>query len=180
MAAAAVVLAAGEATRFGAPKQRLMLPAILARLAEAPVDEVVVVEGAHRLELPGNTVLQGTPTRLVRCPHWSEGPGASLRCGLEALDDQVDVAVVVLADGPGLAPESVTRVLDAWREQGGIVAASYGGDRGHPVAVGHEYWHNTPDDGLRSLPARLVPCDDLGAPGDVDVPEDLPTELREA
>ena len=46
---AAVVLAAGAATRFGAPKQRLLLPRVLERVAESPVDEIVVVEGAYDL-----------------------------------------------------------------------------------------------------------------------------------
>jgi hypothetical protein len=30
-----------------------------------------------------------------------------------------------------------------------------------------------PDEGARQLPALLVPCDDLGPPGDVDLPTDL-------
>ena len=46
---AAVVLAAGAATRFGSPKQRLLLPQVLERLAASAVDEVVVVEGAYDL-----------------------------------------------------------------------------------------------------------------------------------
>ena len=37
-------------------------------------------------------------------------------------------------------------------------------------------WADVPDGGLHERPARLVPCDDLGAPGDVDTPEDLPQE----
>ena len=49
---AAVVLAAGEASRFGAPKQRLLLPAVLERLGRAGVDEIVVVAGAYELEPP--------------------------------------------------------------------------------------------------------------------------------
>jgi nicotine blue oxidoreductase len=111
--------------------------------------------------------------RVVRCDDWALGPGASLRCGLAALGDDVEAAVVVLADGPRLAPESVARVLDAWRESGGVVAASYGGDRGHPVVLGREDWADIPDEGLREREVRLVPCDDLGAPGDVDTPADL-------
>ena len=54
-AVAAVVLAAGEASRFGCPKQRILLPRVLERLGKTSVDEVVVVEGAHELdETPGH------------------------------------------------------------------------------------------------------------------------------
>ena len=178
MTIAAVVLAAGEATRFGAPKQRLLLPSVLERLREAPVDEIVVVQGAY--ELHGAKEAQGVPVRIVRCDEWELGPGASLRCGLGALESGVEAAVVVLADGPRLAPASIGRVLDAWRAGGGVVAASYAGARGHPLVVGRGDWSDVPDEGLHKRRVRLVPCDDLGAPGDVDTPDDLPPELAES
>ena len=174
MTVAAVVLAAGEASRYGAPKQRLLLPEVLRSLATTPVDEVVVVAGAHPLELP-----QGLEAQLVRCAEWEQGPGASLRCGLDALADEVAVAVVVLADGPDLAPEAIARVLGAQRESGAdVVAASYRGDRGHPLALARAAWDDIPNAGLRVRDVLLVPCDDLGAPGDVDTPADLPERLR--
>ena len=125
---AAIVLAAGEASRFGSAKQRLLLPRVLERLAETPVDEIVVVEGAYALE-PCGSEPQALPCRIVKCSEWVRGPGASLRCGLAALDDDVDAAVVVLADGPDLAAQAVERVVTAWRETREIVAASYTGDR---------------------------------------------------
>ena len=168
---AAIVLAAGEATRFGSPKQRLLLPAVLERLAEAPVDEIVVVAGAYELDAPGST----RALRVVSCRTWAQGPGVSLRCGLGALEDDVEAVVVVLADGPHLSPRAVERVLDDWQAHGGIVAASYDGARGHPLVLGRDAWSRVPDEGLRDLPVRLVPCDDLGAPGDVDTEEDLET-----
>ena len=162
----AVVLAAGAATRFGAPKQQLLLNDVLARLSTARVDEIVVVSGAHELL---------TAATLVHCSDWERGPGASLRCGLAALGADVEAAVVVLADGPDLAPEAVARVIDAWRSGGGdLAAASYGGVRGHPLLIARSAWNDVPDEGLREREPRLVPCDDLGAPGDVDVPADLP------
>jgi len=162
----AVVLAAGAATRFGSPKQRLLLPRVLARLAEAPVGDVVVVAGAYPLELDG--------ARVIACPDWELGPGASLRCGLAALPAGAEAAVVVLADGPDLAPAAVGRVVDAWRESGApLVAAAYGGERGHPLVVARGLWASVPDEGLRAFEPQLVPCDDLGPPGDVDRPEDL-------
>jgi CTP:molybdopterin cytidylyltransferase MocA len=168
---AAIVLAAGEASRFGRPKQNLLLPRVLERLRESPLDEIVVVEGAYELSLPSDTGSQGV--RVALCREWGLGPGASLRCGLAVLGDDVDAAVVVLADGPNLSPETVERVLDDWREHGGIVAASYDGSRGHPLVLGRDDWGEIPDEGLRDRPVRLVPCDDLGAPGAVDTPEDL-------
>ena len=168
---AAVVLAAGEASRFGSPKQRILLPSVLERLRETSVEEIVVVAGAYELEAP-------VDARLVACADWGRGPGASLRCGLAALGPEVRAAVVVLADGPSLAPPAVERVLGTWREAGGAVAASYDGGRGHPLVIGRDLWSDVPDEGLRDLPVRLVPCDDLGSPGDVDTREDLEkTEL---
>lgn len=169
----AIVLAAGEASRFGSPKQRILLPRVLERLSETSVDEIVVVEGAYSLEAASYKLLQGPPVRIVSCPGWERGPGASLRCGVEALGAEVEAAVVVLADGPNIAPEAVERVLTEWRSSGGIVAASYDGGRGHPLVLGRADWTDVPDEGLHDRPVTLVPCDDLGAPGDVDTEEDL-------
>jgi CTP:molybdopterin cytidylyltransferase MocA len=168
---AAVVLAAGAASRFGAPKQALLLPEVLRRVRASSVDDVVVVAGAHPLE---------TDARLVDCPDWARGPGASLRCGLAALEREVEAAVVVLADGPDLAPAAVDRVLAAWRAGAGeVVAASYDGGRGHPVVLGRSAWGLIPDEGARALDPVLVPCDDLGSPGDVDLADEIPGRLRE-
>ena len=134
------------------------LPAVLAALHA--VDDVVVVLGAHDVE---------TDARTVRCPGWERGPGASLRCGLAALPAETEAAVVVLADGPELDPRAVERVVASWREAGGdVVAASYDGVRLHPVLLARAAWSNVPDEGARALPARLVACDDLTPPGDVD------------
>jgi len=163
---AAVVLAAGAASRFGRPKQEILLPHVLRRVHRSCIDSLIVVLGAYEIEVPGE--------QTVTCPDWERGPGASLRCGLAALPAEAEAAVVCLADGPLIAPEAVDRVVEAWRGgRGALVAASYGGGRSHPLVVGRAAWGSIPDDGGRSLPAVLVPCDDLGSPEDVDTPEDL-------
>ncbi len=167
----AVILAAGAGTRFGGAKQRLLLPEVLLRVRESSVDEVVVVSGAHTIE---------ADARVVHCPDWALGPGVSLRCGLEALVEEVEAAVVVLADGPDLSPAAVDRVIAAWREGSGeVFAASYDGVRGHPVVVGRSVWDRIPDEGARAFQPVFVPCDDLGSPGDVDLADELPGRLRE-
>src|SRR5712671_6553592 len=112
MSVYAVVLAAGASSRYGTepPKQVELLPQVLAALRESSVDGIVVVSGAHAL-----------PVESVQCPDWELGPGASLRCGLAALPPEAEAAVVVLADGPRLAPEAIERVVAAWREGAGDV-----------------------------------------------------------
>lgn len=159
---AAVVLAAGASSRYGTtpPKQVELLPSVLAALRASSVDEIVVVSGAHVL-----------PVESVHCPDWERGPGASLRCGLASLPSDAEAAVVALADGPELDPRAVDRVVEDWRANGGdAVAASYEGVRLHPVLLARALWDDVPDEGAKSLPARLVPCDDLTPPGDVDSP----------
>jgi CTP:molybdopterin cytidylyltransferase MocA len=162
---AAVVLAAGAATRFGGPKQALLLPRVLERVRASSVEDIVVVSGAYPLD---------ADARIVHCADWERGPGASLRCGLAALGDDVEAAVVVLADGPNLNPATVDRVIAVWRELGQeVVAAAYGGDRGHPVLLARTAWDGVPDEGARALDPYLVPADDLGSPGDVDSADDM-------
>lgn len=157
----AVVLAAGASTRYGRPKQWELLPAVLGRLEQCGLDEIVVVEGAHPLA--------DSHVRVVHCADWARGPGASLRCGLHALGAGVTHAVVVLADGPELDPRAVARVLDH-RGNAEVVAASYDGTRSHPVVLAHSSWAAIPDEGARALVPLLVDCGDLEPPGDVDVP----------
>ena len=151
------MLAAGASSRYGGVKQRELLPAVLAALRETSLSEIVVVEGAHALDAPG--------ARVVRCPDWKRGPGASLRCGLAALGPAVERAVVVLADGPDLDPRAVERLA---AHPAPVAAASYDGVRSHPVALDRSVWDAVPDAGGRALDAVLVDCSDLRAPGDRD------------
>jgi len=155
----AVVLSAGAATRYGAPKQRLLLPAVLAALGQTSVASVVVVQGAYQLEAPG--------ARLVDCDRWADGLGASLRCGLAELSDDITHALVVLADGPSLDPRAVERLIEH-RADGPVVAASYENVRSHPVVLARSVWATVPDEGARALEPLLVDCSDLDPPGDVD------------
>ena len=160
----AVVLAAGAASRYGSPKQHLFMPRVLDALRASSVEDIVVVAGAYQLD---------AGVRVAYCAEWERGPGASLRCGLNALVEEAEAAIVVLADGPNLDPRAVDRVIDAWHDgRGERLAATYDGvNRSHPVLLDDTTWNHIPDAGARVLPVTLVPCVDLAAPGDIDTPQ---------
>ena len=167
-----IVLAAGAASRFGGPKQVILLPSVLGVARSAGISDLVVVEGAHSL---ATVDLDGA--RRVTADDWAVGPGASLRAGLRALSDDCAVALVLLADGPHLDPRAIARILDH-RGDAALVAATYDGTRSHPLAVDRSLWTAIPDEGLRALEATLIDCSDLSDPGDIDTPDLLPDSLR--
>ncbi|HEY6312903.1 MAG TPA: nucleotidyltransferase family protein [Streptosporangiaceae bacterium] len=179
-----VLLAAGEGSRFGGPKALVELDG--QTLAERGVgllraggaDPILVVSGATPVQIPG--------TRTVYNPDWRTGMGSSLRAALNALasPDDVGAVVVALADQPLVGPESVARLIAAYRAGASVAVAAYDGQPRNPVLLAREHWPEviataTGDTGARAfLRARadlvtLVECGDTGRPDDIDTPADL-------
>ena len=110
----ALVLAAGEARRFGGPKQlaplhgRPLLAHAVATARDAGLDRVVVVLGARAEAVRAEVDLAGVEVAV--CENWAEGMSASLRCGLEAAAGS-DEVVVLLGDQPGVGAGAIARVL---------------------------------------------------------------------
>jgi molybdenum cofactor cytidylyltransferase len=132
MAVAALLLAAGSATRMGRNKVLLRLggETVLRRAARAALaaglDPVLVVLGheADRAEAE----LAGLPVRVVRNPRHDLGINTSLSSGAEAVPDGAEAAVVLLADMPGVDAALIRQVVSRYRETGApLVTALYGG-----------------------------------------------------
>ena len=183
----AIVLAAGEARRFGSAKQ-------LARVggrtlvqhaidAASSADEVVVVLGARAEQIEPALSLPPA-ARTVRNPDFADGQSTSLRAGVSAVGRDVAAVVVLLADQPGVGEADVRAVIEAYRATGApLVRPSYRGLPGHPVLIGRDLFEEvlaeSGDRGAREVLARHgdlvheVPVD-RDPPGDVDTPGDLP------
>ena len=181
-----VLLAAGAGSRFRAAGGGVKLLAALdgrplvewalLAMAAAPLGDRVIVLGAHADELLAATDLHGA--RPVINEGWERGMASSLQAGLAALDPVCSAALVVLGDGPALAAEAIRRVVVAAEGAAGLVAATYGGRHGHPVAIPRALWAQLPQEGEQGArvlgePSVLVDCSDLPAPGDADTPADL-------
>jgi CTP:molybdopterin cytidylyltransferase MocA len=178
-----LVLAAGAATRFGAPKQLAELEGVpllehaLRAITAAPVGRVVVVLGSGADEIAAAVNLHGADPLV--CSRWDEGQSASLACGLGALQ-HCEAVVVTLGDQPRISPDAIRRVIAA-RNGAAAVRATYGGKPGHPVLLERELFGPlrdvSGDKGARNLLLSVqvhdVPCDDLGGGEDVDTPAEL-------
>jgi CTP:molybdopterin cytidylyltransferase MocA len=184
----AVLLAAGAGTRFGGGKLlapyrgRPLIEWPLSNLAQAPVDETVVVVGdeAERLR----AVCEPYGVRVVKNPDWERGQSTSVRAGLMALGPEVRAAVVLLADQPLVGPGAVGRLVEAFEAGAKVAVATYDGTRRNPVLFSREAWpvleaELSGDEGARAVLRRYpdlvteVPCDGVGDPADVDTAEDL-------
>jgi nicotine blue oxidoreductase len=172
---AGLVLAAGEGRRFGGPKAPFVLDG--ARLVDRAVtllrgagcDPVLVVLGAWVGDVPDATCVVNDA--------WPEGMGTSLRAGLSALEaTSADRVVVTLVDLVGLTSQAVTRVLAV---DGDLAAATYDGERGHPVLLGRAHWSGvaasaTGDKGARDYLAAhqaeltLIEVGDVATGTDLD------------
>ena len=192
MTVAAVLLAAGEGSRFAGDQHKLLadldgrpvLRWALDAAIGAGFDAVYLVWGAVRPDpaLKGVDMLT-SGLRLVESTHWADGQAHSLRAGIDAVRaDGHTAAVVGLGDQPRVGSP-------AWRSVGAaagtIVVATFDGERRPPVKLDRSVWHLLPEDGdegarslLRRRPELVleVPCH--GEPADVDTNEDL-TRLLE-
>ena len=194
--AAALILAAGAGTRMGGPKAllefrgRLLIERAIDAARAGGCGQVVAVLGAAAEQVRQRADLRGA--RVVVNQGWNEGVGSSLRAGLAALGSEfddaqvapIDAALVLLVDQPMVGADAVHAVLAAWRGGARLAAASYAGQRGHPVLFGREHWAEAERGAVGDVGARaflaanaaqlvLVPCDALADPRDLDVPADL-------
>lgn len=190
MSVAAIVLAAGAATRFGSLKQLaevedtpLVARAVAAASGVAQLDPVVLVVGADAGRVAA-AVPEGRHRTAV-CENWADGLSASLRCGVVAAGP-VDAAIILLADQPLVSAGLVRRVL-----ADGMPALAKGvydaarpvweGRPGHPVLLGWRalarHRELRGDEGISSLlePERilLLRATDEAPVIDVDEPKDL-------
>jgi CTP:molybdopterin cytidylyltransferase MocA len=141
---AGIVLAAGAGTRAGGPKALRhddtgmpWLHRAVDALHEGGCASVLVVLGAEAERARG--LVPGGVTVVV-AEDWADGLSASLKAGLAALPETVDVAVVTLVDLHALPAEAVAHILAAPVGPGTLRRATYAGRPGHPVLLGRDHW----------------------------------------
>jgi molybdenum cofactor cytidylyltransferase len=180
---AALLLAAGEASRYGRPKllERFQGETLLRRAARAFTDAgcvpLIAVLGAQ----PGlREELAGMAALIVENLEPGRGIAHSITLGVESLPEEAEAVLIGVADQPLLDAAAVRLLLQAF-QPGRIVAPRYGSVPGNPRLYDRRFFPElrrlVGDRGARILadrhPEAVVEVSLSERYGlDVDTPED--------
>ncbi len=153
---AGIILAAGEAKRFGQLKQILdykgqPLVRMVTRTAlSAGLSPVVVVTGAHAEAV--EAAVHGLPVTVIRNANWQQGQSTSIQAGLQAIRvpalrdsspkffefgggwEGVGAAIFLLADQPQVMPTVIQALIEQHAcTLAPIIAPLVAGQRANPV-----------------------------------------------
>lgn len=183
-----LVLGAGASQRFGRPKQLLpyrgttMLGWVVDQAQHSTgLNEVVVVLGRAAEELRERVDFGAA--RVVENPVFGEGCSSSYRAGIGTLDSESAAIMIILGDLPGITPEIINRLAEAWREQEAPIAlCSYEGHKGHPMIFARSMFAQLVDLHGDKAAWKLVDANaarvqevhfHLPYPDDINTPEDF-------
>ncbi len=190
---AAIVLAAGRASRFGAADGESKVLADLAglplvrhvalRALASGASPVVVVTGNAAPQV--GAALEDLPLSIVYNDAWAGGMASSLRAGIAALPTRTRGALVMLGDMPRVAASTLDRLAAtfATHPEAHAILPVHRGHVGNPVLIGRAMFADlarlSGDEGARTLfgePHRTIlrcAVDDPGIAIDVDTREAL-------
>ena len=190
---AAIVLAAGRASRFGAGEGESKVLAVLEGrpLVRHVVERALASTASAVIVVTGNAAagvgaaLCGLPVLLVSNEDWASGMAGSLKAGIAAIPAATRGALVMLADMPLVAVATLDRLIADFAAAGepDALLPRYRGEAGNPVLLGRSLFDAIStlrgDEGARKIlrdGGRKVVHRDVDDPGiaiDVDTREAL-------
>ncbi|MGG7666457.1 nucleotidyltransferase family protein [Dyadobacter sp. BHUBP1] len=143
-----VVLAAGNSSRLGEPKQLLQFQgkSLIRHIAEAALatvgSNVIVVTGSNAEAI--ETELKNLPCKLAFNADWQEGMSASIKTGINTLqlgNQFVKGAILTVSDQPFVSTEVFNALIINFEETAkGIVASRYSDSLGTPAFFAASYF----------------------------------------
>jgi molybdenum cofactor cytidylyltransferase len=143
-----IILAAGDSSRLGAPKQLLKLrngtfiSHVVTEAVKIPNAATIVVTGSSNetveQELAADSVL------VCFNPAWEQGMSSSIRVGILALKErfsEISCCIIAVCDQPFISTAVFLNLIKEHEHTGfGIVASTYAGTAGTPVLLSKSYF----------------------------------------
>lgn len=142
-----VILAAGNSSRLGQPKQLLqykgatLIKHVYEVATDATGSQVVVVTGRYHSEI--SEELEHLPVHFAYNPDWEQGMGSSIKTGLDKLLElypEITQVIISVSDQPFVSINLFLQLIESAQASDlGIVASEYNGVKGTPVLFKKKY-----------------------------------------
>ncbi|WP_296705600.1 nucleotidyltransferase family protein [Algoriphagus sp.] len=157
-----IILAAGESSRLGYPKQiarykdKTLLQYAIDAANGSKAEKKVLVLGAFKDEI--KKTFSGASIPNIPNPNWGKGMASTLIKGLEYLQkiNPVDQVIIMLCDQPFVDSKLLNKLIATQKKTGkGIVACEYSKTFGVPILFGNAYFEElmklTGDEGAKKI-----------------------------
>ena len=139
---ALLILAAGEARRFGVPKQLLewgnstILGTIIDEALESNFYKIFVVLGAYYNDIKERLESKLNKTTIINNKNWKEGMFSSIKKGLETvLNKDIDYVMFQLGDMPFIKKDIFNKFIEAADSGYDFVIAENDNRPAHPYMI---------------------------------------------
>ena len=143
---AAIILAAGESSRMGFPKQlaeykgKTILETVVETVSNSIENSIVVL--GHENETLTEKIDFKNSTILIN-ESWEEGIISSIRTGLFYLssDKNIDGVLIFMGDQPAINSEVIEKLLLTKHDDDEVVVPQYRYETGYPILIPRHFWN---------------------------------------